>query len=117
MSVSQSDLSAYHYLPAYTAEPRKGYEQRLHVHDSPNVPPSIPDQPREWRGQFVKHSKSGGITLKISHQRPNMSLPIYHGGPNNPIRGCVDLAKTENVTSVELKECLICPSLPEWGYK
>jgi hypothetical protein len=40
-------------------------------------------------------------------------LPIHHGGTNNPIQGCVDLAKTENVTSVELKECItsIRPSL------
>jgi len=65
----------------------------------------------------VKHSKSGGITLKVSNQRSNVTLPIYHGGTNNPIRGCVDLAKTENVTSVELKECVISiclsPSSPD----
>lgn len=107
MSFSESDLSAYHYLPAYTAEPRKGYERRLHIHGSP---PSIPDPQREWRGQFVKRSKSGGITFKISNQKPNAPLPVYYGGLDNPIRGCVDLAKTENVTSVELKECLVCPS-------
>ena len=52
----------------------------------------------------MKQSKSGGVTLKVSNQRSNVQLPIYHGGTNNPIRGSVDLAKAENVTSVELKE-------------
>ena len=117
MSVSQSNLSIYHSPPPYTPEPRKGYEQRLHVHDSAGVPPFIPSPPRRWQDQFVKHSKSGGITLKVSNQRSNVTLPIYHGGTNNPIRGCVDLAKTENVTSVELKECVISiclsPSSPD----
>lgn len=51
----------------------------------------------------MKQSKSGSVTLKVSNQRSNASLPIHHGGTNNPIRGYVDLAKTENVTSVELK--------------
>jgi len=55
----------------------------------------------------VKHSKSGGITLKISSQRSNAPLPVHHGGANNPIQGSVDLAKTENVTSVDLKECVV----------
>lgn len=107
MSVSKSNQSDYHILPAYTAEPRRGHEQRLHVNDLPNVPLSVPSPPRQWRDQFVKHSKSGGVTLKVSDQRSNAPLPIYRGGGNNPIRGCVDLAKTENVTSVELKECVI----------
>lgn len=107
MSISQSNLSTYHSLPAYTPEPREGYERRLHVRDSPNIPLSVPNPPRQWRDQFAKHSKSGGVTLKVSNQRSNVPLPIYQGGTNNPIQGCVDLAKTENVTSVELKERVI----------
>ena len=107
MSCSQSNLPAYHPLPAYTAEPRRGYEQRILINETPNVPLSVPSPPRQWRDQFVKQSKSGGVTLKVSNQRPNVQFPIYHGGTNNPVRGCVDLAKTENVTSVELKECTI----------
>ena len=104
MSCSQSDLSAYHPLPPYTAEPRRGYEQTLHMQETPIVPLSIPNPPRQWRDQFVKQSKSGGVTLKVSNQRYNVPFPIHHGGTKNPVRGCVDLAKTENVTSVELKE-------------
>ncbi|KAF9646697.1 hypothetical protein BDM02DRAFT_3099426 [Thelephora ganbajun] len=106
MSASQSNLSAYYSLPAYTAEPRRGHEQRLLVHDPPNVPLSIPSPPRQWQDQFVKHSKSGGVTLKVYNQRSDVPFPTYHGGANNSIRGCVDLAKTENVTCIDLKECL-----------
>ena len=112
MSISQSSLSTYHPPPAYTPEPRRGYEQRLHVRDSLNVPISIPGPPRQWRDQFVKHSKSGGVILKVSNQRSDVPLPVYHGGTNNPLQGYVDLAKTENVTSVELKECVISICLP-----
>ena len=55
----------------------------------------------------MKHSKSGGFTLKVSNQRSNVPLPVHHGGTNSPIQGSVDLAKTENVTSVDLKECAV----------
>jgi len=111
MFTSQPDLPTYHPLPAYTAEPRRGHEHRLLVHDPPNVPLSVPSPPRQWREQFVKHSKSGGVTLKVSNQRSNAPLPVHHGGTTSPIQGSVDLAKTENVTSVDLKECVvpICP--------
>jgi hypothetical protein len=114
MSASQSDTSAYRFLPAYTPEPRRGYEQRLLIHETPNVPLSVSSPPRQWRDQFVKQSKSGGVTLKVFNQRSNAPLPVCHGGTNNPVRGCVDLAKTEGVISVELKECVIstCLSFP-----
>ena len=73
----------------------------------------------------MKHSKSGGVTLRISNQRSNVPSPVHQGGTNNTIRGSVDLAKVENVTSVDLKECAvsIClsPSCPisslGMGYK
>ena len=107
MSTSQLDLPTYPPLPAYTAEPRRGHEQRLLVHDPPNIPLSVTSPPRQWREQFVKHSKSGGVTLKVSNQRSNVPLPVHCGGTNSPIQGSVDLAKTENVTSVDLKECAI----------
>jgi len=107
MSTSQMDLPTYHPLPAYTAEPRRGHEHRLLVHDLPNIPVSVASPPRQWREQFVKHSKSGGVTLKVSNQRSNVSLPVHYGGTNNPIQGSVDLAKAENVTSVDLKECVV----------
>ena len=65
----------------------------------------------------MKQSKSGGVILKVSNQRSDVPLPIYHGGANNPLQGYVDLTKTENVTSVELKECVISirlsPSTPD----
>lgn len=106
MSASQPNLFAHHPPPPYSAEPRRGHEQRLLVHDPPNVPLSVASPPRQWQDQFVKHSKSGSVTLKVFNQRPHVPSPIHHGGANNPIRGCVDLTKTENVTSVELKECI-----------
>jgi hypothetical protein len=111
MSASQVNLSAYHPPPAYTAEPRRGREQRLLIHDPSIIPLTVPSPPRQWRDQFVKHSKSGGVTLKVSNQRSHVPSPIHHGGTNDPIRGSVDLAKTENVTSVELKECVFSASL------
>ena len=125
MPTSRSNLSTHHPLPAYTAEPRRGHEHRLLIHDPPNVPLSVPDSSRQWREQFAKHSKSGGVTLKISNQRSNVPLPVHLGGSNNPIQGSVDLTKTENVTSVDLKECatFICLAfshrspLSEWGRK
>jgi len=116
MPTSQSHLSACPPLPAYTAEPRRGHEQRLLIHDPSNVPLSVPGPQRQWRDQFVKHSKSGGVTLKVSHQRSNVPLPTHHGGTNNPIRGSVDLAKTEYVASVDLKERVISIHLsPSFG--
>lgn len=107
MSTSRLDLPTYHPLPAYTAEPRRGYEHRLLLHDPPNIPLSVASPPRQWREQFAKHSKSGGVTLKVSNQRSNAPLPVHHGGANSPIQGSVDLAKTDNVTSVDLKECVV----------
>ncbi len=85
----------YTRTPAYTAEPQ-GYEQRLALNRVQARP----------SGDFVKSSKSGGISLRLTSQDRNAELPIY--GCSSSVEGVVHLSKPDNVTAVELK---VCPTL------
>lgn len=77
-------------IPSYTAEPQ-AYEQRLALNRL---------QPRPT-GDFVKSSKNGGVSLRLSAQESNASLPIY--GCGSAIEGTVALTKPEGISLVEVK--------------
>ena len=81
-------------IPSYSAEPQ-AYEQRLAW--TMRVPASRPGPSAE----FVKQSKSGGISLRLKDQEQNAPLPVY--GCGALVTGTVDLAKTEGVAAVEVK--------------
>jgi len=79
-------------IPSYSAEPQ-AYEQRL-----------------AWSGrnassrptaEFVKQSKSGGISLRLRDQEQNATLPVY--GCGAIISGTIDLTKIDTVIGVEVK--------------
>ncbi|KAJ6532956.1 hypothetical protein B0H19DRAFT_965393 [Mycena capillaripes] len=77
--------------PSYSAEPRL-YEQRLALNAR-----SLP-QPT---GNFLKSSKKGDVTLRLSAQEDNLDLPVY--GSGDVVEGTVELTKTDSIDSVELK--------------
>ncbi|OCH92618.1 hypothetical protein OBBRIDRAFT_865684 [Obba rivulosa] len=77
-------------IPSYSAEPH-AFEQRLALSGLRQRP----------TGDFVKQSKSGGVRLRLTEQEDNVSLPVYGNGA--AVEGTVNLAKPENVTSVEVQ--------------
>ncbi|KAI0077850.1 hypothetical protein K474DRAFT_1041851 [Panus rudis PR-1116 ss-1] len=76
--------------PSYSAEPHE-YEQRIALNRSQTRPPS---------GDFVKQSKSAGISLRLTAQ-DSASLPVYGCGAS--VDGKVDISKPEGVFGVEVK--------------
>ena len=76
--------------PVYTPEPQ-AYEQRLALN-------RIRERPST---EFVKQSKTGGISLRLSEQADNASLPVY--GCGDSVEGTVELAKPESATSVDVR--------------
>lgn len=77
--------------PAYTAEPQD-FEQRIALADRLRPRPA---------GNFVKNSKKGEVSLRLNAQEEDAILPVY--GSGGLVEGTVQLAKTEGVTSVEVK--------------
>jgi hypothetical protein len=53
---------------------------------------------------FTKESKQGALSLKLTGQRPS-STPVY--GHGALIDGSVEVAKSDDIQSVELKVCSI----------
>ncbi|KAF7799712.1 hypothetical protein EIP86_010954 [Pleurotus ostreatoroseus] len=82
--------SSYTRIPSYTAEPR-AFEQRLALNRG---------HPRP-SGEFTKHSRSGGVSLRFPGQDRNATLPVY--GNAGVVEGVVEVAKPEGVHSVEVK--------------
>lgn len=58
-------------------------------------------RPNRLPGEFVKQSKNGCVTLRLSGQDEQASYPVC--GPGTFIQGRVDVYKTEGVTSVEVQ--------------
>ncbi|KAJ7639086.1 hypothetical protein FB45DRAFT_1001079 [Roridomyces roridus] len=77
--------------PSYTAEPRT-HEQRIALNARLLPRPT---------GTFVKSSKNGDVTLRLTAQKDNIELPVY--GCGSLVEGIVELAKTDNVSTVEVK--------------
>ncbi|KAJ7180372.1 hypothetical protein C8R43DRAFT_399218 [Mycena crocata] len=77
--------------PSYSAEPGL-YEQRLALNAR-----SLP----QHTGNFVKSSKSGDAKLRLTAQEDNINLPVY--GSGGVVEGTVELAKTDNISTVEVK--------------
>ncbi|KAJ7752759.1 hypothetical protein DFH07DRAFT_824908 [Mycena maculata] len=77
--------------PSYSAEPGL-YEQRLALNAR-----SLP----QYTGNFVKSSKSGDAKLCLTAQQDNLDLPVY--GMTGVVKGSVQLAKTDNISTVEVK--------------
>ncbi|KAI0763247.1 hypothetical protein BC629DRAFT_1294140 [Irpex lacteus] len=77
--------------PSYSAEPQ-AHEQRLALNPRLRPRPS---------GEFTKHSKAGGLSLRFLGQEENIAAPIY--GIEDVIEGIVDIAKTDNVQAVDVK--------------
>ena len=77
-------------IPSYTAEPQLD-EYRLAVHHR-RIRPS---------GDFVKHSKNGGFSLRLIGQEEDASQPVYGNGGS--VEGTVNVSKPEGVLSVEVK--------------
>jgi hypothetical protein len=53
------------------------------------------------RGNFLKVSKNGEIKLRLKQEDDNLELPVY--GSGDSIEGLVELTRTENMSSVEIK--------------
>ena len=79
--------------PSYTAEPQ-AYEQRLALNPRLRPRPS---------GEFTKHSKAGGLSLRFLGQEENIPAPVY--GIEDVVDGIVDIAKTDGVQAVDVKVC------------
>ncbi len=77
--------------PSYSAEPQ-AHEQRLALNPRLRPRPS---------GEFTKHSKAGGLSLRFLGQEENIAAPVY--GIEDVIEGIVDIAKTDNVQAVDVK--------------
>ena len=86
VSASQTSLPSYHYEPQET-------EQRLAQHL----------RTREGRslGSFVKNSRNGGVTLRLSGQDNDAVLPEY--GRGACVDGTIEILKGESIQSVEVK--------------
>ncbi|KAJ7368594.1 hypothetical protein DFH08DRAFT_831772 [Mycena albidolilacea] len=77
--------------PSYSAEPGI-YEQRLALNAR-----SLP----QATGNFTKSSRSGNAKLRLIAQENNIDLPVY--GSGGIVEGTVELTKTENISTVELR--------------
>ncbi|KZT12213.1 uncharacterized protein LAESUDRAFT_670568 [Laetiporus sulphureus 93-53] len=76
--------------PPYSAEPH-AQEQRIALNRLRRRP----------SGDFVKHSRSGGLSLWLSRQDSSANLPAY--GCGDFVEGTVTLSKPETTTSVEVR--------------
>jgi len=98
--MSTASLPVYQGLPSYTAEPRWS-ERRIALNQ--------PYRPTRYSAEFVKQSRNGGVSLRLAQHENNLDAPAYGGG--EVIKGTVELLKTDNVTSVEVKvQHIICYS-------
>jgi hypothetical protein len=84
-------LPTYSSLPSYTAEPGSS-ERRIALNN--------PSRSR-YRGYFIKQSRNGAVSLRLYRQANHINTPVY--SREEVIRGAVELAKTDNITSVEVK--------------
>ncbi|KAJ6538545.1 hypothetical protein DFH09DRAFT_1177180 [Mycena vulgaris] len=84
-------LPTFSRTPSYSAEPGL-YEQRLALNAR------LLPQPT---GNFVKSSKSGDAKLRLTAQHDKIDLPVY--GTGGVVEGTVELAKTDNISTVEVK--------------
>ncbi|KAF5380687.1 hypothetical protein D9757_007043 [Collybiopsis confluens] len=93
--MSTASLPSYYLVPllpqtpAYTQEPLEN-ERRLALSDRLRPRPS---------GTFVKQSKGGDLKLRVNEQ--DGPVPAY--GSGGIIDGAIDIAKTEGISSVEIK--------------
>ncbi|KAJ7490309.1 hypothetical protein B0H11DRAFT_2010012 [Mycena galericulata] len=76
--------------PSYSAEPGL-FEERLALNTR------LP----HYTGSFVKSSKSGDATLRLTAQQDKIDLPVY--GSGGVVEGTVELTKTEDISNVEVK--------------
>lgn len=84
-------------VPSYTTHPA-AHEQRLALAErAVNI---------SHRGEFVKQSKSGGVTLRLAGQDREAALPGY--GCGAIVDGMVCMTKSDNVSSVEIKVRVAC---------
>jgi hypothetical protein len=88
VSASQSQTS----LPSYHYEPQEA-EQRLAHH--------LRARDGRSSGNFVKNSRNGGVSLKLTGQDNDAVLPEY--GRAASVQGTVEILKGESVQSVEVK--------------
>jgi hypothetical protein len=54
-------------------------------------------------GDFVKQSRSGGVSLRLVDQGDDTPLPVY--GHGSSVEGMVNLAKPAGIARVEVKVC------------
>ncbi|KAJ4465830.1 hypothetical protein C8J55DRAFT_440508 [Lentinula edodes] len=93
--MSTASLPSYYLAPnlsrtpAYTEEPQE-HEQRIALSDRLRSRNS---------GTFVKQSRNGEARLTLNAQ--NGPIPTY--GSGGIIDGTIDIAKTENITSIDIK--------------
>ncbi|KAH7876132.1 uncharacterized protein C8R40DRAFT_1169780 [Lentinula edodes] len=93
--MSTASLPSYYlapnlsHTPAYTEEPQE-HEQRIALSDRLRSRNS---------GTFVKQSRNGEARLTLNAQ--NGPIPTY--GSGGIIDGTIDIAKTENITSIDIK--------------
>ncbi|KAI0027740.1 hypothetical protein K488DRAFT_60566 [Vararia minispora EC-137] len=80
--------------PSYAPEPRA--EERRLAH-------AIVYQynGRRRSADFIKQSKTGGMSLRLSDQIEGTNIPTY--GMRSPIEGSIELAKTEGLAFVAIK--------------
>lgn len=96
-SMSTASLPSYYLAPnlsrtpAYTEEPQE-HEQRIALSDRLRSRNS---------GTFVKQSRNGEARLTLNAQ--NGPIPTY--GSGGIIDGTIEIAKTENITSIDIKVC------------
>jgi hypothetical protein len=93
--MSTAGLPNYAHLdisrtPSYTAEPR-GQERRV-AHALGRARPS---------SDFVKQSRSGGVSLRLTEQVDGIITPVY--GLRNVVDGVVELAKPEGIAYIAVK--------------
>lgn len=84
--------SSHIHSPTYTAAPqaheyRIAYNARLNPNRSPL--------------EFVKQTKNGGVSLRLSGQDDQVTLPVYGYGAS--VEGTLDIHKRDGITSVEIQ--------------
>lgn len=85
-TASQSSLPSYHYEPQ---ESEQLIAQHLRARDVRSL------------GSFVKNSRTGGVSLRLSGQEDKVALPEY--GRAAAVEGTIEISKGESIQSVEVK--------------
>lgn len=80
-----------HRAPAYSYEPA-AHEQRLALAVRGRTRPA---------GHFLKQSKGGSISLRLSGQEDNVALPVFVS--SSTVDGTVEIVRGEGITRVEMK--------------